>query len=105
MSGDRAPIDRNVSVIIVNYRTPELTERCLASVRSERRQLPNLRAVVVDGGSADSSAERLATVVAGTDYADWVTFLPLLVNGGYGWANNQAILRLAGEDYPPEFIY
>jgi hypothetical protein len=100
-----APKETNVAVVIVNYRTPELTKRCLAAVKGERRQLPKLRAVVVDGGSGDGSADALAKAVADPDYSEWVEFLPLAINGGYGWANNQAILSLAREPNPPEFIH
>lgn len=91
--------------MIVNYRTPELTRRCLAALQRERRLLPKLRAVLVDGGSGDGSADALAAAITDPEYSDWVSFLPLAINGGYGWANNQAILRLAREPNPPEFIH
>jgi N-acetylglucosaminyl-diphospho-decaprenol L-rhamnosyltransferase len=94
-----------VAVVIVNYRTPELTMRCLAALRGERELLPKLRAVVVDGGSGDDSAADLAKGVMGPDYLEWVAFLPLPINGGFGWANNQAILTLAREAPTPEFIH
>jgi cellulose synthase/poly-beta-1,6-N-acetylglucosamine synthase-like glycosyltransferase len=99
------PAAADIAIVIVNYRTPDLTERCLAAVKPERDLLPKLRAVVVDGGSGDDSAARLAEVVAKPDYAEWVTLLPLSINGGFGWANNQAILTLAGQSDPPEFIH
>src|SRR4051794_29535423 len=86
--------DSNVAVVTVNYRTPQLTKRCIAALSKEREGLPRLRAVVVDGGSADGSADDLAEALAHPAYADWVEFLPLPVNGGFGWANNQAMLRL-----------
>jgi GT2 family glycosyltransferase len=95
----------DVTVVIVNYRTPELTKRCLAALAREKRLLPELRVVVVDGGSGDGSTDELGKTVAEPDYADWVSFLPLAINGGYGWANNQAILRLALEPNPPELIH
>ena len=83
--------DANVAVVTVNYRTPELTKRCIAALAEERRRLPAMRVVVVDGGSADGSAEMLAQALAHSEFADWVEFLPLPINGGFGWANNQAI--------------
>jgi hypothetical protein len=95
----------DVAVVIVNYRTPELTKRCLAALEREKRQLPKLRAVVVDGGSGDRSADELAKTVADPQFSEWVSFLPLAINGGYGWANNQAILGLAREPSPAEFIH
>src|SRR5437588_6905794 len=94
-----------VAVVNVNYRTPELTRRCIAALSKERARLPRLRAVVVDGGSGDGSAAELAEALAHPDYADWVEFLPLAINGGFGWANNQAMLLLARSDAPPEFIH
>lgn len=95
----------SVAVVIVNYRTPDLAERCLAALEPERKLLPRLKAVVVDGGSGDDSAARLAAFAAQPEYADWVRVLPLSLNGGFGWANNQAILTLAGESEPPQFIH
>jgi hypothetical protein len=95
----------DVAVVIVNYRTPDLTKDCLAALRGERERLPKLRAVVVDGGSGDGSAEALAAAVAEPNYAEWVSFIPLTINGGYGWANNQAVLTLTREPNPPEFIH
>lgn len=95
----------DVAVVIVNYRTPDLTMHCLAALRRERERLPKLRAVVVDGGSGDGSAQALENAVADPSCAGWVSFIPLAINGGYGWANNQAILTLASEPRPPEFIH
>ena len=105
LSGANSLADVRVAVVIVNYRTPELTMRCLAALRAERQALPKIKAVVVDGGSGDNSATALAKEIAGADYRGWVTFLPLPINGGFGWANNQAVLTLAREQDPPEFIH
>jgi hypothetical protein len=96
---------RHIAVVIVNYRTPDLTQRCLAALAQERKLLPGLRAMVVDGGSADSSAEELAKAVASPGYEDWVSFLPLPINGGFGWANNEAICRLMLGVEPPQFVH
>jgi GT2 family glycosyltransferase len=105
LTGDGAAARANVAVIIVNYRTPELTEACLAALTGERALLPKLRVIVVDGGSGDGSAEELGRTVAGETYRDWVEFLPLPINGGFGWANNQALLRLARESSPPDYVH
>jgi GT2 family glycosyltransferase len=99
------PAEAEVAVVTVNYRTPELTKRCIAAVAKEREKLPLLRAVIVDGGSGDGSAAELAEALAHPDYADWVEFLPLPINGGFGWANNQAILTLARQSQSPEFVH
>jgi GT2 family glycosyltransferase len=97
--------DASVSAVIVNYRTPELTKKCLSSLAAERALLPKLTAIVVDGGSGDDSAEQLSDYVANEEYGDWLTVLPLPVNGGFAWANNEAICRLLQQSDPPQFVY
>ena len=93
-----------ISVVIVNYRTPDLAVAAVRSVAGERERLPRLRAVVVDGGSGDGSAERLAERLAGEASEGWARLLPLPINGGFGWANNQAILTELSRPDPPDFI-
>lgn len=108
-SGDQekglGPTDASVVAIIVNYRTPHLTKRCLAALSEERRLLPSLKAVVIDGGSGDGSADQIEKYLADPSYAGWVYFMPLSLNGGFGWANNQAILWLSRANKALQYIY
>lgn len=99
------PVNADIVVVVVNYRTPELTKRCLASLSRERATLPEIRVVVVDGDSGDGSADVLELAISSDEYAGWVSFLPLAINGGYGWANNQAILTIARESRLPDYVY
>ena len=99
---DRAP---TIAVIIVNYRTPLLTLAAVAALVTERDQLPGLNVVIVDGGSGDGSAELLRAGIAERGLAEWVQLLPLAINGGFGWANNQAMLALLQSDAPPDYIH
>jgi hypothetical protein len=64
-----------------------------------------LKVVVVDGGSVDDSPEILQELVSSDGYADWVKFLPLPINGGFGWANNHAISLVLREESSPQFIH
>jgi N-acetylglucosaminyl-diphospho-decaprenol L-rhamnosyltransferase len=93
-----------VAVVVVNYRTPTLALAALRSLAPEREAVPGLRAILVDGGSGDGSGEALSRVVRETDLAGWARVMPLAINGGFGWANNQAILSLLAEAEPPEHI-
>jgi len=95
----------SIAVVIVNYRTPQLTRSCLASLTHEHNSLPQLRVIVVDGGSGDGSAEQLGSIIDGPEFRDWVQFLPLDVNGGFGWANNQAIQRLGQSGKAPAYVH
>lgn len=58
--------------------------------------------LVVDGGSQDGSAEALAGAVAAQ--SDWIELLALPINGGFAYANNQALLALAGQGPLPEYV-
>lgn len=78
--------------------------RCIEALVGARNALPRLRVKVVDGGSADDSAVKLSGYLEQAG-RDWISFLPLATNGGFGWANNQAILALSREANPPEFIH
>ena len=93
-----------VAVVMVNYRTPGLAIRSLKALAAERAALPALEAIIVDGGSEDNSAEKLGAIAGEAEFASWVTVLALPINGGFGWANNQAMLRLLARPDPPDFI-
>lgn len=99
------PPSPRVAVVIVNYRTADLTMAALAAVDTARARTPGLSVVVVDGGSPDDSAARLRAAIDDPRWRDWVTFLPLAINGGFGWANNQAILHLTARAQPPDLIH
>ena len=103
--GDAKTIEEAVAVVIVNYRTPELTAECLAALEQEKFSFRKFQVVIVDGGSGDGSAEMLSELVARKEFASWASFLPLSLNGGFGWANNQAMQRLLRADDPPRYIH
>lgn len=92
-----------ILTIIVNYRTADLAEKCLEALARERAAGADLSAIMVDGNSGDGSAERLAGFLTRTGFDGWTELLPLDFNGGFGWANNQAILS-RGADLP-DYIY
>src|ERR1700732_1025058 len=102
MMADRTP---DVVAVIVNYRTPELALQCVAALAEERLRVPGCSAVVVDGGSCDGSVEFLRAGLGDPRFSGWSELLALPTNGGFGWANNQAILRLLQADLSPTFIY
>lgn len=94
----------DVAVIIVNYRTPDLAVAALRSALAEAGDGLSVAAVLVDGGSADGSAERLAGMLGADEFAGRVTFLPLVDNLGFGTANNRAIQALVAEDRLPPLL-
>lgn len=94
-----------VAVVIVNYRTPALAIEAVRSLEKDRGTLLGLHVIVVDGGSGDGSDRILAEAFGAPEFVEWVSVLPMSINGGFGWANNQAILRLLQQESPPAFIH
>jgi N-acetylglucosaminyl-diphospho-decaprenol L-rhamnosyltransferase len=94
-----------IQVVIVNYRTPGLAMRCVDALADERGSIPSIRVVVVDGGSGDDSVEILRAGLDRARFIGWTELLPLTINGGFGWVNNQAIMYLLQGQSPPDFIY
>lgn len=82
--------EKLLSIVIVNYRTRELLDRCLASIRTSAAAL-RLETIVVDNNSRDGSSEMVAekypeaVLIANTE------------NTGYSVANNQGIRRAGGD--------
>jgi GT2 family glycosyltransferase len=96
---------RDILISIVNYRSAAYCIDCLASLAAERKLLPALRVVVADGASGDGSVEALEQWVAASGHSGWIEVLPLELNGGFGWAHNQVILRALQSKNRPAFIH
>jgi hypothetical protein len=91
----------HVLAVIVNYRTADLALECLASLAAQSGPRP-LRAVVVDNGSGDGSAARIAAAVAQRGWVSWVEVRPLEQNGGFAAGCNAAIRTTLQAPDPPE---
>ena len=70
----------DLSIIIVNYNTLELTRACIESVRKHTSEI-DYEIIVVDNASNDGSAEYFSTM-------DGVVFIESGDNIGFGRANN-----------------
>jgi N-acetylglucosaminyl-diphospho-decaprenol L-rhamnosyltransferase len=94
----------SVAVVVVNYRTPDLAIACVRSLAAERASIPGLEVMLVDNASGDGSPDRMRDGLGDLIDSGFVTLLPLPLNGGFGWGNNQALLRLTARPAPPEFV-
>lgn len=83
----------DLSILIVNWNTPELLTRCLRAVDETVRSDARIRleTLVVDNGSSDDSAARVRTEFP------WVRLIVNQHNLGFAGANNQAIQASRGE--------
>jgi N-acetylglucosaminyl-diphospho-decaprenol L-rhamnosyltransferase len=93
-----------IGIIIVNYRTADLTIECLRSLAKER-QAESIQVIVVDNDSQDGSVEKIATAVISEDWSDWVLLVASEHNGGFAFGNNIAIRHFMNQKNAPEFIY
>jgi GT2 family glycosyltransferase len=85
----------DAAVVVVNYRTPELVEHCLGSVRATAGGL-KLETVVVDNASRDGSVERLRAAlprVAVVELPENRGFAAG-VNAGFGHSRAEAVIVL-----------
>ena len=94
----------SVSVIVVNYCTPEYAIQCVQSLVPERLLIPTLEVVLVDNASGDNSISTMSDGLTDLMGDGFVKLMPLELNGGFGWANNQALLMLLAREQPPEFV-
>ena len=94
----------DVAVVIVTYRTAELTIACLRSLHAERQASTDfsVRVVVVDNASGDAAV--IAPVIEAHDWQSWVTLLPAPINGGFAYGNNLGIQHAYAEKRP-DYVY
>ncbi len=92
-------------VVIVNYRTADLTVACLRSLRAELAGIPDARAVVVDNDSQDGSAERITTAIESEGWGAWASLIRSSRNGGFAYGNNVVIRPIMKSDDSPTFVH
>ena len=97
-------------VVIVNYRTPELTIDCLRSLAREVSRgadgMPRdeRKVVVVDNASPDDSVERIRRAIEVDDWSTWASVVAAPRNGGFAYGNNLAVREALASDRPPEYV-
>lgn len=79
-----------LSVVIVNYRTPAYVTECLSTLLPELHGL-DAKVVVVDNNSRDGSAEAISQWVKTHEAEGKVTVLCSPTNSGFASGNNQGI--------------
>ena len=78
-----------LAIIIVNYRTPQLTLDSLASLEAQIE--PGTSVVVVDNASGDDSADRIEQGILQRGWSSWARLIRAPENGGFAYGNNIGI--------------
>ena len=79
----------NVSVIIVNYNTKELTHQCIESVKTQTKDV-SYEIILVDNASTDGSKDCFAK-------REDIIYLYSIENLGFGRANNLGFSKASGK--------
>jgi hypothetical protein len=91
-------------VVVLNYRTADLTIDCLRSIAAEVQTLPGVRVVVTDNNSGDDSVDKIQAALTAHDWQTWASLMPLDRNGGFAFGNNAAIRIALQSAHPPAYI-
>lgn len=94
-----------VLVVIVNHRRPDLVEQGLISLESELATIGQGSRCVVTDASGDGSDDKIDEAIQRHGFGSWASLMRLDKNGGYGYANNQAIQAALASDDPPEYFF
>jgi N-acetylglucosaminyl-diphospho-decaprenol L-rhamnosyltransferase len=93
----------DVAVVIVTYKSAQLTIQSLRSLESERAISGlNIRAIVVDNASGDLPTIQQA--LAPNEWSSWVTLVLAPMNGGFAYGNNLGVQH-AYAAATPDYIY
>jgi N-acetylglucosaminyl-diphospho-decaprenol L-rhamnosyltransferase len=89
----------DVAVVIVTYKSAQLTIDALRSVAAERSTAGlRIRAIVVDNASGDLPV--IADAVAANGWLAWVTCVLAPMNGGFAFGNNLGIQQAYANGAP-----
>lgn len=85
-----------LSIVIVNLNTKDLTVGCIRSIEKEAKDL-SFEVLLTDNGSNDGSVEALKNITKESFWKDRFTLILNDNNTGYAKANNQGIKRTKGK--------
>ncbi|RIL05741.1 MAG: glycosyl transferase family 2 [Proteobacteria bacterium] len=95
----------NVLVVLINYKTPELTLRALEAVVGELDRVPGSRVALVDNGSGDGSVETLAAALDQKGWRELVDLVPSPTNLGFAGGVNLPLRAALRSADPPRYLY
>ncbi len=86
----------DLSIIIVNLNTKDLTVGCMRSIEKEAKDL-SFEVLLTDNGSTDGSVEALRSITKEKYWKNRFTLILNDKNTGYAKANNQGIKKAKGK--------
>ena len=94
-----------ITIVIVNYRTAQLTINCLHSLVEEVAKIPQTSVVIVDNNSGDASIDQIQGVINSKGWQSWASVIASPRNGGFAYGNNLAIGEALALKFPPNYFF
>ena len=88
----------DLAIIILNYRTPQLTLDCLASL-AVQVDPGAIDVVVLDNASGDGSAEAIEQGIEQANWSAWARVVRSPENGGFSAGNNLGVRSADAQAY------
>lgn len=92
-------------VVVINYRTPDLTLRAVEAALRELDAIPESGVVLVENDSRDGSYERFVEEIAARGWTKRVTLSKSPHNGGFSYGVNQGVRPSLASSDPADFYY
>lgn len=94
-----------ISIVIVNYKTPQMTINCLESIHKNFSKRFSISVYVADNKSGDGSVTLIRRQIEKKKWSSWVSILQLEKNGGFAYGNNQVIRNILKSSDNPKYIW
>lgn len=86
-------------IVIINYRTPQLTIDCLHSLLPQVKNLSSSYVVIVDNNSLDNSVNLIQEAISLNNWQPWTSIITSKINGGFSYGNNLGIKAIKADNY------
>jgi GT2 family glycosyltransferase len=94
----------DLSILIVNYKSPDYTVDCLCSLEKERNGGVGFDVWLMDNDSGDGSAECIRKAIVDHGWSGWVNFIESPENLGFAGGNNALLERVQGNLEQPSYV-
>lgn len=91
-------------VVVLCYRVPELTIRCLESLNEEIPRIPGAQVEVCENGTGGDAPERLQKAIDDNGWGSWANLTVVYPNRGFTGGNNLVIRPALESADPPEYV-